>query len=289
MDELTDGMDTTDTVEQDQIEEPTEDNLDADLVAPDEGEVQEEAEESAGGAVTVTLSDGTTLTADEIEKGYLRQSDYSRKSADVAEERKTIVAERTNLAELHTALRASQDRLARFVQSIVPPEPDFNLSQTNPAAFIQARAKREQILAKLGDLLSAGEEIAEVGTKAQTADMAAIRATETANLLRARPELKDPARKAKFDSDVKSFALEMGFTEAQIDATVDAKLLQLVDLARIGKIAQTNRMNAARRKGIPAPVKGAAPMPAQGKTKTGLEAFNRLKRPTMNDINMIDF
>lgn len=148
MDELqSEGVETVaaDTAETEGFEDSEsytlEDAVEA-LADDDEGLEAEESEE-AQPAETITLSDGTSLTLEEVEKGLLLQADYTRKTTEVAEARKAIEAERTNLTETQKALQTNLQKLTEFVLSVLPAEPDYNLARTNPAAYVQQKTLRE--------------------------------------------------------------------------------------------------------------------------------------------------
>ncbi len=63
-------------------DEDADDTDDEDEDSPDALTLADEA--------TVTLSDGTTLTGQELREGYLRQSDYTRKTQELADQRKHV-------------------------------------------------------------------------------------------------------------------------------------------------------------------------------------------------------
>jgi hypothetical protein len=73
-------------------------------------------------------------------------------------------------------------------------------------------------------------------------------AEQKGKLAQAMPHLADPAKYEAFRSTVVKAAMEdFGFSQAEADTTYDARVMQLVHYARLGKLAEKNRQNAKRR------------------------------------------
>lgn len=281
-----------DTADSDQVEDTTEYTFDEALEAlagdDEQAEAEGEPEAEAATAETITLSDGTAVTLEEVERGFLREADYTRKTTELAEERKALDGLKSNFTESQKRLETNLHNLTEFVVSILPPEPDYALAQTNPAKFVQQQTLRQQAMAELQRVLAVQEDVAATGQAASEAEMTAAKEAEQAKLIKARPELKDPNRLAKFHADVQATAKELGFTEAEVAGTMDARVLQMVDLARIGKIALQNRQNAARRLGAQPAIKGQAAQPAQRQGKPeAVKAFHR--NPSLSNALKLDF
>ena len=84
----------------------------------DDGESESEEEES----VTITLKDGSEITAEEAAKGYLRESDYTRKMQTGQKELKDQKAKHD--AE-HTEAMKALGGLYQKLSEFVPQEPDW--------------------------------------------------------------------------------------------------------------------------------------------------------------------
>lgn len=260
----------------------------------DEGEEQPEvegeepeAEDGPADEVKVTLSDGTEISLGEIEKGYLRQDDYTRKTMEVAQERERVTAYDATLRERAALIETAQQKLTALVQGLIPPEPPAHLANTNPAQYVQAQAMRQQAMAELKGWLDAGDETAQaVGalTEAQTAQ---ARSAENDMLIKARPALKDPAALAKFDGEVAAAAKQFGFPDDMIAATHDHRVRQMAYYAAIGLRAEANRKAASRR--VEAPKQGK-PTPVTTAPDKNRQAMRRLSQTgSIKDALKIDF
>ncbi len=260
---------------------------DDDLTAESEAPEGEEGE--ADVAETITLSDGTAVTLDEVEKGFLREADYTRKTTELAEERKALESVKTDFAEQNIRLQTNLHEFAEFVLSVLPPEPDYALARSNPAAYLQQKTLREQALGELQKVMTVGDDLSAQVSQVSEAEMGRMKEAETAKLVKAMPALKDPNRLAKFHADNTAFAKEIGFTDAEIGETMDHRVHQLVHYARMGKIAEANRSNAQRRIAAAPAQKGAAPAPARVRTPQAeaVKAFHR--NPTIANAAKLNF
>ena len=268
--------------------------LEADNLGDDEAELadddqaEEEGNEPESDAeVMVRLSDGTEVKLSELEGGLYRQADYTKKTTELARQREEVEQTRVQYTERSQSLESTFQKLTGFIEGLIPPEPPLHLAQQNPNAFIQQQAMRQQAIAEFQNLLSVQSEAAGQMQAFSAEDVERARQAEDQQLVKAMPELKDPARRAKFDADNRAFALKFGFSEDQIANTADHRLLRVMHLASIGEKALTNRANAARR--VEQPRKGAPAM-AAAPVNNSQKAMKRLSQTgSLADALKIDF
>ena len=89
---------------------------------------------------TIRLSDGTEVTLDELERGYLRQSDYTRKTQDVARQREELEQAQQLMAALEADPVSTIEALQRH---LLPDAVDEDLS-LDPLEM-EVRQQREWI------------------------------------------------------------------------------------------------------------------------------------------------
>ena len=276
LEEAASDLDQADTPDE---EQPDEDGG-ADLAADDD---QQEADEddpdtdlSDGDNVLVTLSDGDQVKLEELKAGYFRQKDYTHKTEELARERGEIKQIRTTYAQHSRNLQAAQQNLAQFLSGLIPPEPDLSLAQSDPGAYQYQQALRQSAVGELQQVLQAGRQVNARARQMQAYELSKIKSQEEARLIQAMPSLKDSGRRSKFQADVRQAALDFGFTEAEIDTTLDHRILRLVHFARHGKQALDNRSKAARR---------AGEKPSKGKRAIGTAAAPSKQRKAMERLN----
>lgn len=286
-----------DTADESNFEDHSYDTFDEALEAlgdDDEGEATEAPEEEPEaedgeepGEVKVTLADGTEVSLGEIEKGYLRQADYTRKTTELAQEREALTKRATAHEEQARFIETATQRLSELVQQLIPPEPPVALAQQNPAAYIQQKAMREQAIAELGAWMDAKDTAGQAVQQLTAAQIEQQRQEANADLAKAMPRLKDPAALAKFDAEVATTAKHFGFDDATIAATNDPRVRRMAYYAAIGLRAEQNRQAAARRVEAPKPGKPALPAQNVSKNKTAMRRLSQTG--SFKDALQIDF
>lgn len=233
--------------------------------------------------IKVVMPDGVELSLGELKGGYLRQADYSRKAAELANGR--------------AALKAMNDRSHRIVEKVadflvkqIPDEPPASLSMTNPQEYIQRKAAHDAATAQIQALLEAGQEVAEVQKETKQGEDSETLRRENEALASAFPETRNPEkRKAWFDTAFNA-AREIGYSDDEIRSVTDHRLFALAHWASRGLRAAKSKAAAT------AKVKNVPPVAAPRRSKTGAvsarsaEAMKRLsKSGSIHDAMMVDF
>jgi hypothetical protein len=177
------------------------------------------------------------LPEDEVVNGYSRTADYTRKTQQLAEQRKQF--EQNEVAAVRAERQQYAEHLAQLKQtleSIAPKKPDFErLKLTLPADQYAARleewhAQREKIEAvekTQADLKARQDADAERGFQQYLRD-------EQERLAEKLPEMKDPEKGKVLKKDLSDFALSRGFTEDDLSHVTDHRLVLLLHDAMQG-------------------------------------------------------
>lgn len=129
----------------------TEAFLDDDLTFDEDDEPEPEPSPVEPADIEVMLGDErVTLTADEIQRGYLRQSDYSRKTADLARDRETAAQERQAFEAKSATLADTLDRLARYDTTGLPPKPTAQMREDDLATYLTMKDIYEEAQKDVG-------------------------------------------------------------------------------------------------------------------------------------------
>ena len=224
--------------------EPDGDDPDTDPEAeaePDAGEEEapeaETAEEKAARLLKVKL-DGMEqeLPEEEVVKGYLRQSDYTRKTQELAEQRKRFEAEEVATVRQEREYYAERlQALADALETLAPSqEPDWAQlgKELTPEEFGQrfqawqnGRSQKQRLeseYARVRDLQMQDE---------QRARAERLR-VEQERLELAIPELKDPEKGKMLREDLVAYAHSIGFTDDELGGVEDHRALVILDKAR---------------------------------------------------------
>jgi hypothetical protein len=158
----------------------------------------EQPESTAEGPQTVVI-DGKAIPLQEVQNGYLRQADYTRKTQEVAAERQALQAERTTVTNDRQQLASILDLATDIVKAHLPPEPDPALIDTDVVGYMQQDRAYKAAMAELTKLADA-RKTADAGSskeqvaateQAETARREAL-ATEYRQLQTKVPELRTP-------------------------------------------------------------------------------------------------
>jgi hypothetical protein len=162
---------------------------------PDEVEADESSPDYAGGRfaadnANVKLTDGTVTTVAELRKASLRQSDYTRKATEIAQERKAIAeketafaSEREQVKSFAAELQRQRETVAFLAQALMPKEPDIALVEHDIIGYNLQKAAYDKQAKAIGELVAQhqqhqkrqGDETAAEQTEARKREAKALR------------------------------------------------------------------------------------------------------------------
>jgi len=209
--------------------------------APDEetpeeqSEEEEETEEKEQPQTFTVKVDGkeVTVTLDELQKGYSRTQDYTRKTQQIAEVRKQVEqetqavrAEREQYAQLLGALQTQ-------LQSSEPQVDLERLYQEDPIEWVRQNEVMRQRQEKLSAIQSEQQRLAQVAQYEQQRAMEAQLASQQEALLAALPDWKDPKKAKAEKALVIESAKAAGFTDEDLKSVYDHRLVLLLRKAAL--------------------------------------------------------
>jgi hypothetical protein len=251
--------------------------------APDEetpeeqSEEEEEPEEQEQQQTFTVKVDGkeVSVTLDELQKGYSRTQDYTRKTQQIAEVRKQVEqetqavrAEREQYAQLLGALQAQ-------LQSSEPQIDLERLYHEDPIEWVRQKEVMRERQEKLGAIQSEQQRLSQVAQYEQQRAMEAQFASQQEALLAALPEWKDPKKAKAEKALVIESAKAAGFSDEDLKSVYDHRLVLL-----LRKAALFDQM-VSKRQGIK-PVVNNGPRPAKpgaaGRVSTTTEGMRAKQR-----------
>jgi hypothetical protein len=209
--------------------------------APDEETSEEqsgEEEETEEGEQPQTFTvkvDGkeVSVTLDELQKGYSRTQDYTRKTQQIAEVRKqaeqetyAVRAEREQYAQLLGALQAQ-------LQSSEPQVDLERLYHEDPIEWVRQKEVMRERQEKLGAIQSEQQRLSQVAQHEQQRAMEAQLASQQEALLAALPDWKDPKKAKAEKALVIESAKAAGFTDEDLKSVYDHRLVLLLRKAAL--------------------------------------------------------
>ena len=240
------------------------------------GEEEEPEEQEQQQTFTVKV-DGkeVSVTLDELQKGYSRTQDYTRKTQQIAEVRKQVEqethavrAEREQYAQLLGALQAQ-------LQSSEPQVDLERLYHEDPIEWVRQKEVMRERQEKLGAIQSEQQRLSQVAQYEQQRAMEAQLASQQEALLAALPDWKDPKKAKAEKALVIESAKAAGFTDEDLKSVYDHRLVLL-----LRKAALFDQM-VSKRQGIK-PVVNNGPRPAKpgaaGRVSTTTESVRAKQR-----------
>jgi hypothetical protein len=244
----------------------------------EQSELDEDTEEQEQPQVFSVKVDGkeVEVTLDELQKGYSRTQDYTRKTQQIAEVRKTteaelqaVRAEREQYAQLLSALESQ-------VQQAAQPNIDWDrLYQEDPIEWVRQREVMRENQEKSAAIQSEQQRLAQLSQQEQAQFMQQRLQQEQEALLAAIPDWKD-AKKAQAEKALLvEFGQKIGFTPDELKSVVDHRAVLMLRKAALYDQMMSKRGNIK-------PVTNNGPRPAKpgaaGRVSNTTEAVRAQQR-----------
>lgn len=208
----------------------------------------------------VRLEDGSIVSIAELKKGSLLNADYTRKTQEVAEQRRSIESQSERIQQTEKQLEQQREYVASLIKSVVPQAPDPSLLQTDPMKFISDKEAHEQWTAHLNYIEQEQQRTVQERQAKSSEELQAKVQKEWATALEKLPELKDPKRLERFGQDVLKFGAEYGYTPQELaNAHHDHRQLLVLKKAMAWDKLQVSKAK------VPQKVEGRPPVQRGGK------------------------
>lgn len=225
----------------------------------EQSELSEDTEEQEQPQIFSVKIDGTEVevTLDELQKGYSRTLDYTRKTQQIAEVRKqaegelqAVRAEREQYSQLLSALEAQ-------VQQAAQPNIDWDrLYNEDPIEWVRQREVMRDNQDRAAAIQSEKQRLSQLSQQEQAQFMQQKLQQEQEALLAAIPDWKD-AKKAQAEKTLLvEFGQKIGFTPDELKSVVDHRAVLMLRKAALYDQMMSKRGNIK-------PVTNNGPRPAK--------------------------
>lgn len=211
------------------LEEDVEDEEEFD----EEGELDEEqtdVEEEALQPQTFTVKvDGqeVEVTQEELINGYSRQQDYTRKTQELSQKRKTIEQQQAELAQRDAIYSQLLPKMEAQLKGELANEPDWNaLYEDDPVGYVREKQLWDEKKEKLSAVSAEQQRLQQEAFARQQEQIA--KAVEYGNqrLLEIIPEWQNPEVAAKEKAAISEYAMrELEYTPEEIQQVYDYRAL----------------------------------------------------------------
>ena len=239
-------------------------------------EETEEEEEEQPQVYTVKV-DGkeVEVTLDELQKGYSRTQDYTRKTQQIAETRKAVEAEAAAIRAEREQYSQLLGALKQQLESAEAPVDLDRLMHEDPIEWVKQRELLRDKQERLAAIQSEQQRLSQLSAQQRAKEMEAHLATQQEALLQAIPEWKD-SKKAKAEKALLvEFGRNVGFSDEELKNVFDHRAV-----VALRKAALYDQMMSKR--GQIKPVVNNGPRPAKpsaaGRVSTTTEATRAKQR-----------
>lgn len=238
-------------------DDPLMEDVDVNEEIVDNDEASSENEETLYDVTVNGNNQKVNLT--ELMKGYSRESDYTKKTMDLSNQRKEVESLQDNLKKEFEAVKSSRNQYAEqlqvLTQNLQQQEQNIdwdNLYQTDPAEYVKLKAESDKKKEALNLAQQEQMRIQQEQRSEQEKVYNEYIAKERKILAEKLPVYADKDKSAEFTKRLSSFAKESGYTDQEIAMMVDHRaVLLLADAYRYNQLKKTklsgNKVNKAPR------------------------------------------
>ncbi|MDA5636552.1 MULTISPECIES: hypothetical protein [Agrobacterium] len=175
--------------------------------------------------------DGNQVSLSEIRSSYMRQADYTKKTQEIAEQRKFYQENQRDVNSLRSEALAGIEALKQQVsiEFRQMEYPDFDwLSENDPAEYVRQKAQWERREYAVRQIYEA-ETALKQKAAAYEEEQRQIAIQESSNrFFEKYPDLKDKNKADEVFSDITGLLLDTGFNEQEIKSIADFRIIDLL-------------------------------------------------------------
>jgi hypothetical protein len=194
------------------------------------------------------------VTLEELQQGYSRTKDYTKKTQALAETRKTVEAERARIEEAKQLRDTYAQRLQVIEQMLNQPADNENLAElkeSDPIGYAIKVAERSEREKQLQAVQAEKQRIAQQQSQEQQEQLKNHLALEAQKLKEWIPEFRDEVKADLARKDIRAYAKSIGFSDQELANVYDARAVQTLYKAMQyeklmkGKSVATKKVNDA--------------------------------------------
>ena len=198
----------------------------------DESEVVDESEEEATEEEPTPTykvrvgKEEVEVPLDELLKGYSRTADYTRKTQEIADQRKAVEAEKAKIEEASRLRDTYAQRLGIIEQMLKQQDSGEDLAslkETDPIGYAVKVAEQAEREKQLSAVRAEQQRIAQQQQGEQQERLKTYLAQEAQKLAEAIPEMNDPAKGQAIRTDIRNFAQKLGYSEQELSQVYDSR------------------------------------------------------------------
>jgi hypothetical protein len=224
------------------------------------------------------------VTRDELLSGYQRQADYSRKTAELAEQRRAAEAEFSRVAAERQHYAQQLEQVATVLQATLPPRPTQEQLDADPIGYMQAKEAWESRVGQLQQVLAERDGALRAQQEQAQAQQQQMLAQARERLLEMVPEWQKPEVAQREKPAIANHLRAIGYSDAEIGQAADPRALLMARESMLYRqLVATKPQVQQRVANAPKMVRPGASGPAPDQTKSIVQ---KLKRGGGKDLDL---
>ena len=281
-----DSKEQPETVEQQPEEAVEEEIVEEDTIeTQDEGEEEtevseEELPEEPQRYKVKAAGEEKEVTLDELMQGYQLGADYTKKTQELAENRKAVEAEARAIIEAKQVRDTYAQRLQAIEQFLTStndsPEDLAVMKENDPIGYAVKVAELTEKKEQLAQVRAEQQRIAQQQEAERQQHMAKFVQQEATKLSQVLPEFSDPAKGEQIRNEIRNYGKSVGFTDQELAQVYDSRHVLMLH-----KAMMYDKLQKAK----PAVNKKVAEAPKMVKAGTKVEQGNRdIRKQQLNKL-----
>lgn len=271
-------------------EEEYEAQADNSPVEGSESDLDDEDDDDGDQYGTLDLSttlevDGEEITIEELRSGHLRQKDYTRKTQELAENRKAMEAQYQEIERERAEYAQLLPAMAERIQQAAEQEPDWDtLYDADPVMAAKAerqwRKEQEARVAQLQAVQAEQQRMQQIEAQKHEQMQQSYLEQQRQILPDIIPEWRDSKVAATEATQIRDFLLGEGFSEQDVSGMSNATLVKLARKAMLYDRGETraNEVKAKPKKPRTKTLKSGSRASQPKRTSAAQEAQNRARK-----------
>ena len=217
-------LESPETLEEDVEDE--EEFIEEDELDEEQTDVEEEAPQLQTFTVKVDGQE-VEVTQEELINGYSRQQDYTRKTQELAQQRKTIEQQQAELAQRDAIYSQLLPKMEAQLNAALGEEPDWNaLYEDDPVGYVRQKQLWDEQKEKLRAVQAEQERLQQESLIEQQKLIQQQVEEGQQKLLELIPEWQNPEVAAKEKAEIAKHAMEvLGYSQEEVNSVYDWRAL----------------------------------------------------------------
>lgn len=249
----------------------------------DEDDDYEDGEEEPQEQLYTVKVDGEEIevSLDEALQGYQRQQAFTKRSMEIAEQRKAAEQEAAQAKQARDYYAQQLDVLAQQIQQTIPQEPDWVAlaKEVTAEEYNAIRAEYDNRQANLAKVEQERQAVAQQQAAEQEKMLHEHLRAQRSDMLNRIPQWKDDDVRNKERLEVVEYARNIGFSEQEVAQATDARAVELLYKAMQWDNLQRKKPNAKKR------TRQAPKMAKAGQPRTKKQVASRSRQNAMSRLN----